>query len=175
MSLLTHYTNPNSLAATDAAEIAAATKSVDFAAYSLTEPTVINALLASAKAGRTIRLYLDRSELEAEARGNPTLPNSPLHLLLAVPGITIKVKHSMILMHLKSYCIDGTTLRDGSANFSTLGESEQDNSVTYTDDTAAVAAFQAKFDAMWARPDNLDVTTAIEQSASYGHVRPHTR
>ena len=175
MSLITHYTNPNSLAATDAAEIAAATKSIDFAAYSLTEPTVINALLASAKAGRTIRLYLDRSELEAEARGNPTLPNSPLHLLLAVPGITIKVKHSMILMHLKSYLVDGKTLRDGSANFSTLGESEQDNSVTYTDDPQAVTNFQTKFTAMWARPDNLDVTGAIELSASYTSRHPHMR
>jgi phosphatidylserine/phosphatidylglycerophosphate/cardiolipin synthase-like enzyme len=175
MSLLTHYTNPANMASADATEILAANAIIDFAAYSLTEPTVINALLAAAKLGRVVRLYLDRSELEAEARGNPTLPNSPLHLLLGVPGITIKVKRSIILMHLKSYCVDGKMLRDGSANFSALGESEQDNSVTYTDDVYAIAAFQAKFDAMWARPDNLDVTGAIELSASYTSTRPHIR
>ena len=103
------------------------------------------------------------------------MPTCALHLLFGVPNITIKVKHSMILMHLKSYLVDSRILRDGSANFSPMGESEQDNSVTFTDDTAAVSAFSAKFEAMWARPDNLDVVAAIETSASYGHVRPHIR
>jgi len=79
MTLSTHYTNPANLAAIDAAAVSAATKTIDFAAYSLTEPDTINALLARARAGVAIRLYLDRSELEAEARGNPSLPTSPLH------------------------------------------------------------------------------------------------
>ena len=175
MSLTTHYTNPSNCASIDAQAIGAATKSIDFAAYSLTEPTVINALLDRAKNGVQISLYLDRSELEAEARGNPALPNTALHLLLGVTGVEIKVKQSMILMHLKSYLVDGITLRDGSANFSPLGESEQDNSVTFTDDAAAVGAFVSKFQAMWARPDNMSVTAAVEHSASYGHVRPHVR
>jgi len=37
-------------------------------------------------------------------------------------------------MHLKSYLVDAKVLRDGSANFSSLGESEQDNSMLITDD-----------------------------------------
>ena len=175
MTLTTRYTNPSNVAGIDASAIAAAKKSIDFAAYSLTEPTVITALLQSAKNGIVIRLYLDRSELEADARGNPALPNSPLQMLLGKPNITILVKHSMILMHLKSYLIDGMNLRDGSANFSPLGESQQDNSITFTDDTVAVANFAAKFEAMWSRPDNMSVAAAIEGSASYGHVRPHIR
>ena len=175
MSLTTRYTNPANLAAIDASAIAAAAKTIDFAAYSLTEPTVITALLNRAQAGVTIRLYLDRSELEAEARGNPSVPNSPLHELMGVPAISVLVKHSMILMHLKSYLVDGTTLRDGSANFSTLGESQQDNSVTFTDDPAAVALFAAKFESMWVRPDNLSVAQAVEASASYARQRPHMR
>ena len=171
----TAYSNPATLIPADAATLNAAQKTIDFAAYSLTEPTVIGALLARAEAGVTIRLYLDRSELEAEARGNPTLPTSPLHQLLGVPGITILIKRSMILMHLKSYLVDNATLRDGSTNFSPLGEGLQDNSLLFTDDPAAIALFAAKFQAMWARPDNMNVPEAIEQSSVYAANRPRSR
>jgi phosphatidylserine/phosphatidylglycerophosphate/cardiolipin synthase-like enzyme len=171
----TAYSNPATLIPADAATLNAAQKTIDFAAYSLTEPTVIGALLARAEAGVTIRLYLDRSELEAEARGNPTLPTSPLHALLSVPRIVIKVKASMVLMHLKSYVVDGALLRDGSANFSPQGETGQDNSITLTDDPLALASFQSKFNDMWNRPDNLSVTEAVEASASYATHRLHAR
>jgi phosphatidylserine/phosphatidylglycerophosphate/cardiolipin synthase-like enzyme len=174
MSLQTFYTNPANLVGRDATAISAATVSVDFAAYTLTEPTIINALLGRARAGIKVRLYLDRSELEAEARGNPTMPNCPLHLLFGVPNLAILVKKSMVLMHLKSYCVDSKALRDGSANFSPIGVSEQDNSVTYTDDPAALAAFAAKFEAMWTRPDNLTVAEAVEGYAVYGVHHTHS-
>lgn len=170
----THYSNPASLTATDAAALAAARSTIDFAAYSLTEPSVISALLTRAQAGVKIRLYLDRSEIEAEARGNPAMPTCPLHLLFNQPNIQIKVKASMILMHLKSYVVDGKALRDGSANFSPLGETEQDNSATFTDDAQAVENFATKFSAMWNRPDNLSPTAAIEGSASYANHRNHS-
>jgi phosphatidylserine/phosphatidylglycerophosphate/cardiolipin synthase-like enzyme len=161
------YTNPSSVIALDVAALETATKTIDFAAYSLTEPTIVAAVLASATRGVTVRLYLDRSELEAEARGNPALPTMALRTLLNVPGITIKVKRSIILMHLKSYLIDARTLRDGSANFSPLGECEQDNSIVFTDDAASIGLFASKFESMWDRPDNLTVTAAVEASASY--------
>jgi len=171
MSNATHYTNPANAAPTDTAQLGIATRTIDFAAYSLTHPQIVTTLLDRATAGVQIRLYLDRSELEAEARGNPALPNSPLAQLLGVPNLYIKVKASMILMHLKSYLVDTRLLRDGSANFSPLGESEQDNSFTFTDDPAAVAAFSAKFADMWNRADNLSVTEAIETSAAYARER----
>ena len=159
-----HYSNPATLVPVDVQTLSAAKKSIDYAAYSLTQDELINALVERAAAGVAVRVYLDRSELEAEARGNPTLQTTPLHLLLGVPNITMKVKASMILMHLKSYCVDGALLRDGSANFSPEGEFEQDNSLTLTDDPTAIAAFGGKFAAMWARPDNLSPAIAIETS-----------
>jgi phosphatidylserine/phosphatidylglycerophosphate/cardiolipin synthase-like enzyme len=169
--LATNYTNPRNLVSYDVAQIAAATKTIDFAAYSLTEAAIIQEIIEAAAHGVAVRVYLDRGELEAEARGNPALPNCPLRGLLNLPNVTVRVKASMVLMHLKSYCVDGKTVRDGSANFSDLGESQQDNSVTLTDDPAAAAAFAAKFTAMWSRPDNMSVEAAIEQSASYAHQR----
>ena len=175
MSYQTHYSNPTNLVPVDVSLIGAAAKSIDFAAYSLTEPAVIQALVKAATDGVQVRLYLDRSELEAEARGNPTMPSCPLHELFGIPNVSILVKHSMVLMHLKSYCVDTRVLRDGSANFSPIGESEQDNSLTVTDDTQAIANFTAKFNSMWSRQDNQSVQAAIETSVSYGahHGKSH--
>lgn len=157
-----HYTNPIDVSLSDATAIASATATIDVAAYTLTHAQVIAALIARARAGVTVRLYLDRTELEAEARGNPTLTNSALGPLLTTPNVQTKVKQSTILMHLKSYCVDGKLLRDGSANFSPLGESEQDNSMLLTDDPAACTQFQTKFAAMWNRPDNISVAQAVQ-------------
>jgi phosphatidylserine/phosphatidylglycerophosphate/cardiolipin synthase-like enzyme len=159
--LTQRYTNPIDVSAADVATITAATATIDFAAYTLTHAQIITALLARARAGVQVRLYLDRTELEAEARGNPTLSNSALGPLLSTPNVQTKVKQSSILMHLKSYLVDSKLLRDGSANFSPLGESEQDNSMLLTDDGPTVALFEAKFAAMWNRPDNISVAQAI--------------
>lgn len=162
--LVQHYTNPASVYGNDIAALNTATKTIDFAAYTLTHTAVIEALISRASAGVIIRLYLDRTELEAEARGDAQLSSSPLHPLITHQNVTTKVKASSILMHLKSYLVDGKLLRDGSANFSPIGESEQDNSMLTTDDPAACNLFAQKFETMWARPDNLSTQIAIETS-----------
>ena len=171
MSLVTVYTNPTNAAGIDATEIKSAKKTLDFAAYSLTEPSVCAAVLDRATAGVTVRLYLDRTELEAEARGNPALPTMALRTLMNQANIAIKVKASSVLMHLKSYCVDSIMLRDGSANFSPLGECEQDNSVTLITDATAITNFETKFARMWERADNLTIEQAIESSPSYAAHR----
>lgn len=167
------YTNPIDVSPTDENTISAATASIDVAAYTLTHPAIIAALMRRAAAGVKIRLYLDRTELEAEARGNPTLSNSPLGALLTAANVEVRVKHSSILMHLKSYLVDGRLLRDGSANFSPLGEAEQDNSMLLIDDPGIVAQFSSKFAAMWNRPDNLSPNEAITTGNNPGHAAHH--
>ena len=162
----THYSNPGSLVPIDVATIGSAKKTLDIAAYALVDAEIITAILKAAATSVDVRIYLDRTELEASERHDPTGNRWPGRTLLGSPHVEIKVKESTVLMHLKSYCVDGTTLRDGSANFSQEGEIQQDNSLTLTDDTAAVAAFQAKFEAMWARPDNLTVAQAVQSRAT---------
>ena len=162
----THYSNPSSLIPVDTATISSARKTLDIAAYNLVDVDICAAILVAANSGASVRLYLDRSELEAEARGTGTLGGKPVSSLLSSPIVEIKVKESSVLMHLKSYLVDGATLRDGSANFSPEGEIQQDNSLTLTDDATAIAAFQAKFESMWARPDNLTLAQAVQQRAS---------
>jgi phosphatidylserine/phosphatidylglycerophosphate/cardiolipin synthase-like enzyme len=57
-------------------------------------------------------------------------------------------------MHLKAYVIDGSLLRDGSANWSPSGLKRQDNNVHFTSDPAQVEAFRRIFEQMWNRTDN---------------------
>ena len=133
----THYSNPGSLIPVDTATISSARNTLDIAAYNLVDVDICAAILVAANSGASVRLYLDRSELEAEARGTGTLGGKPVSSLLSSPNVEIKVKESSVLMHLKSYLVDGATLRDGSANFSPEGEIQQDNSLTLTDDPTA--------------------------------------
>jgi phosphatidylserine/phosphatidylglycerophosphate/cardiolipin synthase-like enzyme len=74
--------------------------------------------------------------------------------LAATPNVEVRIKHSRVLMHLKSYAVDGQTLRSGSANFSASALKHQDNDLVLTHDAASVRRFELDFDQLWSRPDN---------------------
>lgn len=169
ISLGTFYAPDADLEQLDVAAIYAASGNINLAAFSLTDKAVVAALAERAKAGITVRIYLDRGELRAECRGDATCARIALHDLIGVPNVEIKVKHSLLLMHLKSYAVGVKDakgfpvflVRDGSANFSEAGERRQDNSASFTLDPQAAGVFGLKFREMWARPDNLTVTQAL--------------
>ena len=48
-----------------------------------------------------------------------------------------------------AYAIDGVVMRTGSANFSTSGESAQDNDLIVIRDSGSAAKFDAHFERMW--------------------------
>jgi phosphatidylserine/phosphatidylglycerophosphate/cardiolipin synthase-like enzyme len=146
----------------DAAAIGSAKKWINLAAFSLTDQVVIDAIKDRAAHGVLVRIYLDRGELQAACREDITCQRSPIHELMNLPGVDIRVKHSKVLMHLKSYAVDTALVRDGSANFSVQGESRQDNSATFSADPKTVEGFGLKFREMWARPDNLTVAQAVQ-------------
>jgi phosphatidylserine/phosphatidylglycerophosphate/cardiolipin synthase-like enzyme len=157
----TLYAPEENLERMDVAEIDLAQRTIDLAAFSLTDQAVVTALADRAAHGVAVRIYLDRGELQAECRGDATCARIPLHSLIGLKGVEIRVKFSKVLMHLKSYAVDGSLVRDGSANFSEAGERRQDNSATFTTGDETVKSFESKFTAMWFRPDNLTVAQAV--------------
>lgn len=159
----TYHSPEMDLEKKDLEALGAAQEEIDLAAFSLTDPAIIDALKDRAVSHHVKEhIYLDRGELQAECRGDVLCARSPLGELIALaPAVEIKVKFSKVLMHLKSYTVDGKLVRDGSANFSEQGEKRQDNSLTFSTDDTALVGFQVKFAAMWARPDNLTVAQAI--------------
>ena len=147
----TYYGPSPQTAAADLDALATVRKSIDMAAFVLTDRDIVAALSAAARRGVAVRVYLDRDETE-HAGGRAA---DDLAALAATSNVAIRTKarHSES-MHLKSYVVDRRLLRTGSANFSWSGERYQDNDVVLLDSAPLAAAFTRTFEAMWARPDN---------------------
>lgn len=140
----THYSPAENLEKIDVAQIRAATRSIDIAAYVLTDVAVIDALAAAGARGVQVRVYRDSSGREAFGR-----PREALQKLAAARNVAIRFNTGRALMHLKSYCVDGATLRTGAANFSASGLKQQDNDLTLLRGPTACAAFDANFRRIW--------------------------
>jgi phosphatidylserine/phosphatidylglycerophosphate/cardiolipin synthase-like enzyme len=172
----THYAPAENLEALDNRLLRSARTSIDICAFTFTDHELAGALIAAAGRGVKVRIYLDHrqtheeisrsqrrerrsfaTEVEDEEADNDGL----LQQLAATPNITVRVKHSQTLMHLKSYVIDGTLLRSGSANFSPTGEKRQDNDLLLTRDSASVQRFKYNFDTLWTRPDNEPIMAVL--------------
>lgn len=152
-----HYAPRENLESLDAREIGRAQLSIDMAAYVLSDSGIIEALIDAADRGVVIRVYFDRSEFAERGPRRGGL----VEALLAHPNVTARVKGEGVLMHLKAYAVDGEVLRTGSGNFSRSGLASQDNDAIFVTDQAVVDAFEANFERMWARAQNIgapDVT-----------------
>lgn len=182
-TLETHYSPTENLERYDLSLLRSAHRSIDLCGFSFTDAAVGDAIVGAAKRGVKVRVYLDRGqsddELERAAKhdGAPRPsgrkrdvqyadglfeeqdvpdPSSEavIQRLAATPNVEVRIKHSRVLMHLKSYAVDGRTLRSGSANFSPSALKRQDNDLLLTRDSATVRRFELDFNQLWERPDN---------------------
>jgi len=135
----------------DLAILRQATRSIDIAAYLLTDYALIEALADAAGRGVRVRLYLDGQQEGAGpgfgGRARGVRGAQRIEVRLKPPGAEI--------MHLKSYCVDGKVMRTGSANFTVAGLKREDDDLVVIRDPAAIAAFQEMFEAMWKRATNM--------------------
>ena len=127
------------------------------AAYVLSDPQIIEALIDAAERDVVIRLYLDKSQF---AEHGP-IRGGLVETLLAHPNVLARVKGEGVLMHLKAYAVDGQVLRTGSGNFSRSGLANQDNDLVLITDQTVVDAFEANFDRMWARAQNIAALNSV--------------
>ncbi|PPD04205.1 MAG: phosphatidylserine synthase [Methylocystis sp.] len=124
-----------------------ARRSIDMAAYVLTDRSLTMALGRAAMRGVKVRIYLDGEEMGRGA--------SVVEEIADAPNVEVRRKgRSRDLMHLKSYQVDGRVLRSGSANFSVSGEIYQDNDLIVIESPQAAARFHQTFERLWSRPDN---------------------
>jgi phosphatidylserine/phosphatidylglycerophosphate/cardiolipin synthase-like enzyme len=65
-------------------------------------------------------------------------------------------------MHLKTYSVDGSVLRTGSANLSHGGLLLQDNDLMVNRDSTIVAAFDHRFEDMWNSAEPIRDLTATK-------------
>lgn len=133
--------------AVDARLISQARRSIDMAAYVLTDRSLTAALGRAAMRGVKVRVYLDGDEMGRGA--------SPIEDIAGAPNIEVRRKaRGRDLMHLKSYQVDDRVLRSGSANFTVSGEVYQDNDLIVIESPQAAARFRETFEKLWSRPDN---------------------
>ena len=182
-ALETHYSPTENLEHYDLALLRSAHKSIDLCGFSFTDQAVGDAIAGAARRGVRVRVYLDRGQSSdelgraAKRDGTPEPrgrkrdveyadgffeeqevpdPSSEavISRLAATPNVEVRIKHSRVLMHLKSYAVDGQTLRSGSANFSASALKHQDNDLVLTHDAASVRRFELDFNQLWSRADN---------------------
>jgi hypothetical protein len=125
---------------------------LNIAMYSFTDWKLAEAVIGFANRGHLVRIYRDREQYQEEMKRNSRV----IAMFQGNRNIQIRVKASMVLMHIKSWS-DGCSWRDGSANWSPSGEKQQDNSLTLTIDPKAVSNFETKFNEIWNRSDNFVV------------------
>jgi phosphatidylserine/phosphatidylglycerophosphate/cardiolipin synthase-like enzyme len=147
-----HYAPQENLETVDVREIRSAELSIDMAAYVLSDRQIIEALTSAAEREVVIRLYFDKSQFSEHGLRQ----GGPIEALFAHPNVMARVKNEGVLMHLKAYAVDGQVLRTGSGNFSHPGLMNQDNDLILVTDQAVVDAFEANFERIWARAENVD-------------------
>ena len=132
--------------------IGRARKTIDMAAYVLSDQRVIEALSAAASRGVQLRIYFDPEQFRRIGGVNDNLL-----ALTNQPNVHGRIKAEQSdLMHIKAYVVDGRWLRTGSANFSWSGETRQDNDIVVIDSPEAAADFTRHFEKLWARRDNRE-------------------
>jgi len=142
----THYSPSENLERLDLALISSAARTIDFAAYVLTDVPVIDALTNAGRRGVRVRLFRDGNERDAQGPVADALDR-----LAEAPNVEMRFKGPRELMHLKSYCVDGRFLRTGSANFTASGLKRQENDLVVVEGEGACAGFQAMFEFLWRR------------------------
>lgn len=125
---------------------------LDIAMYTFTDHILADAVADVAERGVKVRIYRDEQQYQQESGRDQYVARK----FAGEQNISIRVKHSSELMHLKEWS-DGSRLREGSANWSPSGEKRQDNSAAIITNKQASENFERKFQDMWDRPDNLQV------------------
>jgi len=151
----THVAPAENLERLDLVALRMARRTIDISMYAFTDRILAEALLDRARQGVRVRIYRDGEQFEQEqqrkGRGGSTTD-----LFRGQRNIEIRVKPPSARndMHLKEYTVDGTLLRDGSANFSVAGEVIQDNEIHFGRDVTEIEAFERNFESIWNRRDN---------------------
>lgn len=131
-----HYAPTENLERIDLDVLRKAATSIDFAAFILTDRPIADALAEARARGVKVRVLIDGSQDHAYDR-------------LAPIADAVHVKEDRPIMHLKSYLVDGTLLRTGSANFSASGLKKQDNDLVLSRDREMVRRFAHRFEDMY--------------------------
>lgn len=120
--------------------IAEAKQSIRVAAYSFTSKPIAEALLDAHKRGIDVEVVVDKSN--ATARYTAAM-------FLANQGVPVRVDYQYAIMHDKFVVVDGTTVEEGSFNFTAAAENRNAENVLVLHDANVEAKYRKEWERLW--------------------------
>jgi len=118
------------------------------AAYQYTSTDVIQAVLAAKKRGVDVRVILDHTQENGDSQAT-----------MVAAGIPCFIDHTYKIMHHKFLVIDGTSVENGSFNYTLSADKSNAENALYTTDAPALAA---AYTTEWQRIQALPKTVACK-------------
>ena len=132
--------------------------SIDIAMSSFTSKRIANVLSKKIEQGVRVRVYRDYTKFFEEERHSGKQNATEI---LRQAGVPVRVKPAGSAMNLDAYVVDwqkpGEIFREGTADWTSSGMSEQDVSLSYIKDAQAALAFEQQYEDLWKRPENIIV------------------
>jgi phosphatidylserine/phosphatidylglycerophosphate/cardiolipin synthase-like enzyme len=122
-----------------------ATKSIDISMFFLTHKNVSKELVAAKNRGINVRVIIDATS---------ATNGYSKHNYLRENGIPVKVENWGGKMHMKSAIIDGKHLILGSMNWTSAGESKNDENTLIVRNAKDAKIYQTFFNLLWSSIDN---------------------
>ncbi len=114
--------------------------SIDVAMYTFTDKEISQAVVEAKERRVKIRIYLDRSQVEAKYSSSR---------LLVEKGLEVRVSSNNYIMHNKFAIIDGKLVITGSYNWIASASTRNDENLLVIDDEEIILRFQKQFENLW--------------------------
>ncbi|MFC5402351.1 phospholipase D-like domain-containing protein [Cohnella soli] len=119
-----------------------AKKTLDISIYSLTEKSIVSAIVNAKKRGVVVRVISDKQEVEGKAQAAAMKK-------LVKAGIPIKINTFSGLMHEKVTVADGAVVTTGSFNYSAAASTKNDEVLVVIRDAKIAQDWTQEFEVMW--------------------------
>ena len=120
--------------------IDAAHTSLHMAAYTFTSRPVADALIKAQKRGVDVRVVVDRI--------NAREPYSEVGSLLA-RGVPVRTDHQYSIMHNKFMVVDGSTVEEGSFNYTAAAANRNAENALVLHDVAIAGKYEREWQRLW--------------------------
>ncbi|TKI07014.1 phospholipase D family protein [Martelella alba] len=125
--------------------IGSARGSIRMMAYSFTDPTVMQALMAAKKRGVDVEIVIDE-------KGNHSKASKAAMNLMVNSGIPLRTDSDFKIQHDKVIIIDGKSVETGSYNYTaSANKSNSENAILIDDDPALARQYLAHWQDRWNR------------------------
>lgn len=122
--------------------ISAASRSLDICVFTITDDRITSALIAAHRRGVALRILTDNDKMH-------DLGSDIAELHAA--GIEVRTDDSPYHMHHKYAIVDGTTLLNGSFNWTRSASTNNEENFIVSNDPRLISAFQREFEKLWSK------------------------